>query len=760
MIITFRGEESARFSRFAKEALSVCDNLGRFLYVTVNGRNPLTLRPMCISGRVKSYLLDGYRRHVEIIDEGSGVSYWAAGTNSTNGIATVTISFDLDDEVYFSLKKIAQTQRRYIPQLVDRNTMGDVWHFIDQAPLNLTIETAAQLVEYLKTQKDEEIIRETALDLRAFSDVIIKESALRKDCERSVLNLLNRDYRLSDVKTALVELLGYNIGSALAISKLRDIMFDDVSLDDEKWAAVIAIGRISSPNVDQILLKYLTEKFNADVGGEHREELRSHEWLEAATILSLSRRITFTNEDAVEDEFCERLTDRKKFLHRYIYLGFSKMSSLRRDTIERLIDKFDSAEKLPDKGFCALAIIGKILPTDKPRLSSVLEKLLDALPNDASEPDDISAIEFCAELASSVDNALAVKYHNKLANLFVDWRMNYYSAVAIYERVDNLFSSANRDIFFETADYVKAQLELGRALDLLTAISKGEDDEISAIITFRLELIKARLHILNAIMGIGMNTAHTVREYLRLAQAIYSTYAVDSVNISIRERLYIDGALKQVTFIIEIVDWIHSVYQNKEDSISGLNHLFENTFVIENDSSIVEIYHNNFIEMERALRKILNCEYSVEWMENVTKGVNALRDCLSRLMWIVPVRACMLNGLGKAIVSVKFELSHGSGTQHDPYVWEDTTIVVNTDITVCEMASTARAMVVCKIGDYKQSQPLTIVEGSTIMSFCIPAVSVLSQHSLTKIEVYVEFSLNDVSLINGTIEFYMKKGVV
>jgi len=90
---SFLGEESARFTRFA----SVCRSQGIPLRVFAMGREPLSSRPVSITGAVVETRLTGYVRNITVQDPKTALRTRIGGSNATSSVAAKSVVFELTE---------------------------------------------------------------------------------------------------------------------------------------------------------------------------------------------------------------------------------------------------------------------------------------------------------------------------------------------------------------------------------------------------------------------------------------------------------------------------------------------------------------------------------------------------------------------------------------------------------------------------------------------------------------------------------------
>src|SRR5262245_35719812 len=108
----FLGEESARFTRFARASMSA--GIGEIV-ATVEGREPLTSRPVTITGALRSCELDGYIRYITVEECDTGIAHNIGGSNATRSVAARRVVFSITDDQRRRLEAWARSGGVYVP---------------------------------------------------------------------------------------------------------------------------------------------------------------------------------------------------------------------------------------------------------------------------------------------------------------------------------------------------------------------------------------------------------------------------------------------------------------------------------------------------------------------------------------------------------------------------------------------------------------------------------------------------------------------
>lgn len=767
--IDFRGEESARFTRFALEAL----NYGvKEIKTIVEGREPLTSRYVKIHGKLTNAKLDGYRRHIEVTEDGSDMVYWVAGTNSTRSIATQKIVFELNDEEYMKLKVMAQTNKKYIPGLIDsENILGEKWYLIDTAPKNINKETLYKLLNLLDSREEISIIREAILDLRSFVDLVAIDKKLQLLCEEKIIRILpviqERDCRI-----ALVELIGY-VGSDNLAVELGQIILDNREECHVVWAAAIAISRLST----SVAVQYLSQTYDNFLEKQERISescnVTDEEWVRAATLLGLARHADEKNRSKLEKYFSKELDSYNQILRRYACLGLSKFNELSDSTLLLLVEGLgDTSIPISVQGYVALALISSLdnySDTVKEKIENYLENYTIVADSTFIEPETLWGLEYLAELAALLEiHTVAAKFHLQLSELFDDWRRSYYKAIYYYEKGDSLVLQGLHNEALQSFYEASHEIRKIRAIE----------GESKSIVNFRTDIINVRFILQNIIISwLQSFIRDDIIEYkLRLEKeviCIYKRYrysidtSIDDKKFSERERKYITGTISILEIIMLIMQLdiecksieisIDNIYNLVEQILESLKEI--KPFVVESKGSkhFADIALNSVNQIYNTLQQNNDLRYNE--LRASRALVSEIKGLISKTTWPMPARACPLGGLGKGAIKINGDDILGEGTSNKPYIFSrNSPIVVNILVTIEEMApgGLTSACVEGVFGNKSREKiPIHIVEGSTIVSFILPEV--LSSQVATKIDFVLKFESRDIFQESDRLSVYARR---
>jgi len=678
MEITFTGEESARFAKFAISALEA----GITLSVRVEGREPLTSRPVQLKGKVINATLDGYLRHLVMLDEGSQIEHWIAGSNSTRSIASKTVTFIIDEKDWHQLQGFARARHIFVP-IVSR---GDTHFDPILAKIDEALEGKNDLctLDFLLKQlqnENELIATESALCLRAFASLMTSDSLIQNDAESKMMEVL-KSTKILNARIALAENLGY-IGTHRCIPVLAKLLADQREHNHVRWAAAIALGRLPDASVVDVLLQGLKN---------------SHLWTVAATLLSLSRRADSQNQSVLDPVFFSYLsTEIDPLLKRYACLGLSKFEKLSTMVLTSLCDIIgDQRTSLDVRGYACLAISSSLLDSSiefhkqvglrleaiskeailkgfilkymyclKPNenqcikngaVKDVFRKAFEVnrvpLTSDLvisqkeentwevvdrtttyrikynstelfiytytftkSEPELMWGMEFMAELATLLEQyKTAAVFHSMMAKEFKDWRSKYYESLSLYDTAEDAVRQGNRDEVIELFHGAYKELQ-----NLATL-----PDEAFEIVSFRRDILKARL-CLHSIINTWEDVLNpqdfdSLIDQLHDVAKIYTRYtsqprrSMGIKNLSERELRYIRATRKLVDVICLLLS-LDSNLRRGPCTIADLQTQIE--IIVEGLMPLDKDFSNS---LARSLHSLV---------KDVTRRIRAIQDLLT-----------------------------------------------------------------------------------------------------------------------------------
>lgn len=769
--IEFKGEESARFARFATQIIEVFGP--DCISVTFTGKEPLTSKYVDIKGKVHGALNSGYRRHVEIQEDYTDKIYWAAGTNATSSIATIKIIFTLNEEQKDTLLDYGIDKHWFIPTMTSEMGLTREWRFVDESIKSISLSNATKLLDMVNIQTERSLLREVALALRSYANFMSHNICLRTKCESIICNILksvSEKNGFGDAKIALTELLGY-VGSPRSVKILKELIDNSENIH-VIWAAIIALGRIPADDILDILFSSAQKySYAISTSATDRYAVSDNAWIEAAFLLCISRRVSGLSslEEQLKYEryFSKYLLAENRVLHRYACLGLTQIDTISEDTIDVLITNISNIETVADKGYYAMSLLSTFKAVNRSqiwnnkRIKNIQLALEKISVNNQSilelEPDYIWGMENLADLSLAIENnELANKFHSALSTVFYDWRYSYYEAVSAYEKAE-IAIAANRPFEYVISRFHSAQR-------LLQDIQ--EDNEYAmSIINFRSTIITARIQLLEILHKWAktndQNSIINLKEDLKnTVIGTYKQYLVGEGNqgISKREINCISNTVEILNIILSLLNLHAQILRCLKVNEEIENLLAKIKFNIHTliDSSKFSLGHINILQHFYGLvENVLNEFEASKNYENILRLLFEISEYANSISWTMPAHMCLLNGLGKGSISVVNENILGHGTAASPYILQksDTTITLSTQLEVSTGASIqTRVICVSALESYKI---LNIVEGVAVCSFDFPK-NLFSTTSVIPITFNLEFSTNDI-IQNRKYVFYFRR---
>ncbi|MDX6575424.1 MAG: hypothetical protein QOE96_1377 [Blastocatellia bacterium] len=706
---SFLGEESARFTRFA----SVCQSQGIPLRVFAMGREPLSSRPVTITGAVVDTNLTGYVRNITIQDPRTALRTRVGGSNATSSVAAKSVVFELTE---FDEKTLADWGREtstYIPRIcVDGqfSAYGKLEEITNHPTQDGVQEVCAQLAA-----DDSALALEAALTLRSFTGFINSFPRLQSQVESQIIEAA-KSVTDRDIRVALIEDLGYLGGDS---SKATLVHFIDNAIDDQSaWAATIALGRLPGSDVLEPLIRAASlQDTNA----------------RAAALLSLSRRVDRDNRAVLEPIFSEQLkTGAPEIFIRYGCLGLSRFSEFDAKTWTGLVEVFGNHEiPLSSRGYAALAISGAFGTSPLAVRESILAVLPDFAEIQTPNLQDYAslwALEYISELSSIVElSDLSARLYGLLSTLFEDWRSKYYSSLRAYELAE---AQSRAD------DGMTAVFLFQQAVNTLRGIQESLPDEAAATVEFRRNVITTRLR-LQAAFGDwrDMHDATSLdglKDTFQKIRSSFQGYARGGVSLGAERRLvereiaYIRG-MSELIFVVEHLVYLDSIMRN--ENLADLQMVSARqvcSLAIERVNGIVGLFEAaHAVTLHRVVREVGTLLAAIERILAATdlpvpeqaglirQKLLVARELFGSSSWPMPGRACPIYGLGRAVLGVRRADLAGSGTADDPFLFPvGQSVLLPVYVRVVEMApgGSSRLIVRESIGQRNVIREIPIVE--------------------------------------------------
>ncbi|WP_179276592.1 HEAT repeat domain-containing protein [Rhodococcus sp. 14-1411-2a] len=721
--------------------------------VRVSGREPLTSRPVRITGQVVGGTLDGYLRYLVIREENSNVEYWIAGSNATRSVAVLDITFALENSTReLLLNRVHRNE--YVPGLMNTADHSSEWEVFEKCMASRTDTDLGHLLDLLENPASHTLHREVALGIRAFARVAQSKRSLQRQTERRLLQALGLDRYDDDTRIAIVENLGY-VGSSSSLCLLGNLVEKQDEVDHVRWAAATALGRLNLSGSVPFLISGIAS---------------THAWTRAAALLGLSRRIDERDRPEVEPMLAGLLTADDQTVRRYACLAISRFSSVQDDTSSLLLDIIESLETtVALKGYAALAmssVISSCSERRRQRCETVLSGLVLSIRAELSEPETVWGLEFLAELSTLVElHEVAEELYSELTELFDDWRGGYYDALSLYERGESEVQIGGDEL-----PYYRSALETLRAIET-------NDSQAKQAVLFRIDIVEARLGLQEAIRD-WQNTFDPgqlllLERHVRGLAAVFARYSSTPSphqgvkRLSERERDYLVGTKRLVEVLAGTIaleaTWrrgtaneteIRALLRNLTDVLRVVAEQFRGQLA----RGPLALASDAYREAEETLGLLENA--TLAWTDR-ERGLAPLTSELRRLFgtstWPMPARACPISGLGRGDLTVLAEDIPGAGTVQNPYMFpSDAPAVVNLIADIHEMApgGATRARLECEVAGSRQAQTIHAVEGPVRCDFVLPRLTPLSS-AVCKFELI--FEARDCTQVSAREEVYVRR---
>jgi hypothetical protein len=689
----FNGEESARFTRFAKS----CIEAEVEAHVEVLGRDPLTSRPVSINGIVTDAKLDRYIRYIVVKETNSEIDYWIAGSNSTRSIASRSVIFSLDPKHVETLKQYGNSAPLHVPRIRrHRDREDDLLWTIEKSVEELSDENLDLLLNSI-THDDSRVALEAALTLRAFSDFIRERTDRQSKTEARILGSLSR-IENEATQCALAENLGY-FGKSDSVGALAIILKNDDTKDHVRWAAAVALGRLPGVDVGKHLVPSLTSSSC------------SHEWTKVALVLAIARNAAESDRTILETLYRDLLSaDNTGIVIRYACLGLSRFETHENETAELLIAVLgDDQIGIDVRGYSAMAVASALPSYSEARVSH-LKRILGLFsrqnPIDMADPEAVWGVEFLAELASILEqNEVSASLNGLLAKYFDDWRTGYYTCMKYYEQGESAVRRNGGDDAIIEYEKALTALKPHRTVDAV----QGLPPEAVATMQFRNDIVQSRQK-LQMIIRDWMDAVRPI-DLEGLAEQItpvyqgYRRYAM-AANIGPdrqlvdREISYIRNTSYLVAVIQMLIRFDHKLQTAQVTDAAVMDIQADLANIIEQLKKLEDRFKSGFAQSLHELVTILLADLggfessmkkpdisSLDVLRLGRSAISGVRGAFWCASWPMPGRACPVYGLGRAKLTIKTEDLFGKGTEKEPFIFPDNApIVIPVSVHIFEMA--------------------------------------------------------------------------
>lgn len=745
----FNGEESARFTRFAKS----CIEAEVEAQVEVIGRDPLTSRPVSINGIVTDAKLDRYIRYIVVKETNSGIVYWIAGSNSTRSIASRSVIFSIDPTHVETLKQYGNSVPLQVPRIRrHQDPEDDLLWTIEKSVEELSDQNLDLLLKSI-THHDSRVGLEAALTLRAFSDFIRERTDRQSKTEAIILESLSQ-IENEATQCALAENLGY-FGKSDSVDALAILLNNDDTKDHVRWATAVALGRLPGVDVEKHLVPALTSS--------------SHEWTKVALVLAIARNAAESDRAVLETLYRDLLgAENTGIVIRYACLGLSRFATHENETAELLIVVLgDDQIGIDVRGYSALAVASALPSYSEDRvghLKRILGRFSRQNPIDMADPEAVWGVEFLAELASILEqNEVSASLNGLLAGHFDDWRTGYYTCMKYYEQGESAVRRNGGDDAILEYEKALAFLKPHRTVDAV----KGLPPEAVATMQFRNDIVQSRQK-LQMIIRDWMDAVRPV-DLKGLASEIspvyqgYRRYATMAANIGPdrqlvdREIAYIRNTSDLVAVIQMLIQFDHKLQTAQVTNPAVIDILSDLTGIIERLEKLKNRFKSGFAQSLHELVTILLADLgglensmkktdisSLDVLRLGRSAISGVRGAFWNASWPMPGRACPVYGLGRAKFTIKTEDLFGKGTEKEPFIFPDgAPIVIPISVHIYEMApgGATTLQLNYSMAQKKYSIGIPIVEDQYTCTVHLDEK--LSPYSPLRLDINLEFRARD-----------------
>lgn len=709
--VTFTGEESDRFVRFAEKI----GQYSKETVVRVVGREPITSTDVSLEGIVQSTTFDGYVRNF-VLQTTDGRIFSVGGSNATMEIASNTVTF-LRVPSMFAPSKLSGEELRNALESVGDSKNDDLpallrikngLSFLSQEDKSLVVSRMAKVVKMLEPASREEVVdllyllgnpeairllfsltNDPCENVRAVAflrirglEKLIKNAGeqLVEECVSTLMQGLKDPS--ADVRTYAAEDLGY-VYNSKAVSLMID-MLPAEEADHVRWAIVIALGRVNDPGA---VIPVLVDRAKNDTFNRVRQ----------AALLGMSRQgIAVWEKDPGVREFLNSVLkagDEDERSYAAYTLGQIGQPSV--PCVGSLIQTLtDTSVAVRSNACLALVKLSDWIPENhEPEIKSSLEQFSGPDCRKDTSPYYYWYLEYAAQLASAFEwHDFASECFSWLSGKYSDWRKPYYSSLAKYELAESSCEHGNLE-------------ESSRLLSEADKLIKKHKDfplDAGEGIQFRRLIIDARKYIIEGLqawdIAIG-DDYEAVKAYFNRAFRIYSLISLPKENkspenkrLTKRER----GALNTLKFIAFFgVQFADIRLATQRGDLMTARNILDDV-----DASVNELIRSmgpdSTAYLHQLVQKIrsevskmltsLNTDSDKNSPARVfQEGINAVKNAYIATAFPSIAIGCPVAGLGKAhIISRIFGGKGGDGSDHsNPLLFPcDVKLVINVEVRV------------------------------------------------------------------------------
>ena len=709
--VTFTGEESDRFVRFAETIMQY----SKEPVVRVVGREPITSTDVSLEGVIQSTTFEGYIRNFTLrtID---GRIFSVGGSNATMEIAANTVTFLCvppifapsklsGEELKNTLESVGDSKNDNLPTLLRIKNSSS---FLSQEEKILVVSRIAEVVKMLEPAAREEVadllyllgnpeaIRlllslandpEENVRIVAFLRIrglekLIKNAGeqLVEECVSTLMQGLKDPS--ADVRTYAAEDLGY-VYNSKAVSLMIDMMPAEKA-DDVRWAIVIALGRINDPDavipvlVDRAKNDTFTRVRQGALLGISRQGIAV--WEKDPSVLEILDSILKTGE---EDE------------RSYAVYALGQIGQPSVPYVSSLIQALtDTSVAVRSNSCLALVKLSDWIPQNlEPKIKSSLEQFSEPEYREEASPYYYWYLEYAAQLASAFEwHDFAAECFSRLSGECSDWRRPYYSSLAKYECAESACEHGK----------LEESSRLLSEADKLIREERDSPPDATEGIQFRKLVIDARRYIIEGLqtwdIAVGEDY-EAVKDCFSRAFRIYSIISLPKENLSPENKRLTTrekGVLNTLKFIAFLgIQFAEIRLATQKGELSTARNILDdvnagvNELIRSMGPDSAAYLHQLVLKIRSEVSQMLT-NLGTDSGKNsparvFQEGINAVKNAYLTTAFPSIAIGCPVAGLGKAHIIVRiFGGKGGDGSDHSkPLLFPcDVKLVINVEVRV------------------------------------------------------------------------------
>lgn len=709
--VTFTGEESDRFVRFAE----TIGQSSKETIVKVVGREPITSTDVSLEGVIQSTKFEGYIRNF-VLRTTDGRIFSVGGSNATMEIASNTVTF-LRVPSMFAPQKLSGEELGNALESVGDSKNDDLStllriknssSFLSQEDKLLVVSRMAEVVKVLKPASREEVI--DLLYLLGNSEAIRLLFSLANDPDENVrsvaflrirglekliknageqlveecVSTLMRGLRdpSADVRTYAAEDLGY-IYNRKAVSLMID-MLPAEKADHVRWAIVIALGRVNYP---EMVIPVLVDRAKSDTFNRVRQ----------AALLGMSRQgiAVWEKDPSVLELLDSILKTGEEDERSYAAYTLGQIGQPSVPCVGSLIQALADASVAVRSNAClGLVNLSDWIPENRePKIKSSLEQFSRPNCREATSPYYYWYLEYAAQLASAFEcHDFASECFSRLSGEYSDWRKPYYSSLAKYELAESSCEQGN----------------LGEAWRLLSEADKLIKEhkdfppDAEKGIQFRRLIIDARKYMIVGLQAWDIAVGEdyeAVKTYFNRAFRIYSLISLPKENLSPENKKLTKkerGLLETLKFITFFgVQFADVRLATQRGDLKTARNILDDVDVSVNEliglmgpgstAYLCQLVQKIRSEVSQMLTSLSTDSDKTSPARVFQEGINAVKNAYLATAFPSIAIGCPVAGLGKAHIVIRiFGGKGGDGSDHsNPLLFPcDVKLVINVEVRV------------------------------------------------------------------------------